>query len=127
MRYNVDGTLDTSFGGGDGIVTTAIGSGDDEAHAVALQSDGRILVAGFTQNGLHQDFALVRYLADGTLAPALAAATASSPPTSAAAPATKPGAWSSRPTAGSSSAAPRPTISSCAIWPMTLPRHQFQR
>ncbi|WP_284186858.1 cadherin domain-containing protein, partial [Zoogloea oryzae] len=67
MRYNVDGTLDTSFGGGDGMVTTAIGSGDDEAHAVALQSDGRILVAGFTQNGLHRDFALVRYLADGTL------------------------------------------------------------
>ncbi|WP_298622295.1 DUF4347 domain-containing protein, partial [uncultured Zoogloea sp.] len=67
MRYNVDGTLDTSFGGGDGMVTTAIGSGDDEAHAVALQSEGRILVAGFTQNGLHRDFALVRYLADGTL------------------------------------------------------------
>ena len=67
MRYNADGTLDTSFGGGDGIVTTAIGSSDDEAHAVALQSDGRIVVAGFTTSGIQRDFALVRYLADGTL------------------------------------------------------------
>ncbi|WP_374245141.1 DUF4347 domain-containing protein, partial [Zoogloea sp.] len=67
MRYNVDGTLDTGFGGGDGIVTTAVGSGDEEARAVAVQSDGRILVAGFTSNGLQRDFALVRYLANGSL------------------------------------------------------------
>ncbi len=67
MRFNVDGTLDTSFGGGDGIVTTPIGSSDEEAHAVSVQADGKILVAGFTTNGAQRDFALVRYLADGTL------------------------------------------------------------
>ena len=67
VRYNADGTLDTGFGGGDGIVTQAIGAGDDEAYAVALQADGKILVAGRTANGGHDDFALVRYLADGSL------------------------------------------------------------
>ncbi|HQA12445.1 delta-60 repeat domain-containing protein, partial [Zoogloea sp.] len=67
MRYNVDGTLDTSFGGGDGIVTTAIGSGDDQARAVSVLADGRILVAGYSANGANDDFALVRYLADGSL------------------------------------------------------------
>ena len=63
-RYNADGTLDTSFSG-DGKVTTAIasGSGSDEASAVAVQSDGKIVAAGSSGN----DFGLARYNADGTL------------------------------------------------------------
>uniref|UniRef100_UPI00262434A2 DUF4347 domain-containing protein n=1 Tax=Zoogloea sp. TaxID=49181 RepID=UPI00262434A2 len=67
VRYNADGTLDTGFGGGDGIVTQAIGTGDDEAYAVALQADGKILVAGRTVNGTFFDFAVLRYTADGLL------------------------------------------------------------
>ena len=59
MRYNTDGTLDTSFDS-DGKVITAIGSGDD-ALAVAIQSDGKIVVAGYSDNGSNDDFALVRY------------------------------------------------------------------
>lgn len=49
-RYNSDGTLDTSFGGGDGKVTTSFGSDNaDWAVAIALQSDGKIVVTGYGQ------------------------------------------------------------------------------
>ncbi len=66
VRYNADGTLDTSFSG-DGMVTTAIGPGDDNRYSVTVQADGKILVAGYSNNGTNFDFALVRYNADGTL------------------------------------------------------------
>jgi uncharacterized delta-60 repeat protein len=68
VRYNTDGSLDMlNFGGGDGIVTTTIGTIDDNARAVALQSDGKIVAAGFSSNGTDRDFALARYNTDGTL------------------------------------------------------------
>jgi uncharacterized delta-60 repeat protein len=67
-RYNGNGTLDPSFGTG-GKVTTAIGSTDDEASAIALQPDGEIVAAGYSDNGLHKVFALVRYDRDGSLDP----------------------------------------------------------
>ncbi|MCG6920093.1 MAG: right-handed parallel beta-helix repeat-containing protein, partial [Acidobacteria bacterium] len=68
VRYNTDGSLDTSFGFG-GKVTTPIGGGDDVATAVVLQPDGRIVVVGHSYNTLTQDtdFAMVRYNADGSL------------------------------------------------------------
>ncbi|MCP5091332.1 MAG: BspA family leucine-rich repeat surface protein, partial [Gammaproteobacteria bacterium] len=66
-RYNADGTLDTSFGGGDGVTTTAIGPADDIAQKVALQSDGKILVSGPSWNGTDYQFAVTRYNTDGTL------------------------------------------------------------
>jgi uncharacterized delta-60 repeat protein len=66
VRYNADGTLDTSFGG-TGTVTTDFGSGNDFGRSVALQADGKIVVAGYAFNGSNNDFALVRYNADGTL------------------------------------------------------------
>ena len=66
VRYNADGTLDTGFGTS-GVVTTAIGSGADRAHAMAVQSDGKIVLAGYSHNGSDEDFAVVRYNADGTL------------------------------------------------------------
>ena len=64
VRYNNDGSLDTTFGG-DGIVTTAIGTGYDNASSVTVQADGKILVAG--SSNLPYDFALVRYNSDGSL------------------------------------------------------------
>ena len=67
IRYNSDGSLDTSFGGGDGIVTTDIASGNDYAFSVALQSDGKILLGGRSNNGSDEDFALIRYNSDGSL------------------------------------------------------------
>ena len=65
-RYNSDGSLDTSFDG-DGILTTAIGSGDDAGLSVILQPDGKILVAGQSDNGSNLDIGLVRYNTDGSL------------------------------------------------------------
>ncbi|WP_139294955.1 DUF4347 domain-containing protein, partial [Planktothrix tepida] len=66
VRYNADGTPDSLFGGGDGIVTTAVGTSYDLGRSVAVQADGKILVAGFSNNGSNNwDIALVRY--DGTL------------------------------------------------------------
>ena len=49
VRYNPDGTLDTTFGGGDGMVRSindAEISIVSDASGMALQSDGKILVAG---------------------------------------------------------------------------------
>ncbi len=68
IRFNHDGTLDTSFGTG-GSVTTAIGTRSDEAFSVAVQSDGRIVAGGYSDYGPfnNYNFALVRYNANGTL------------------------------------------------------------
>jgi uncharacterized delta-60 repeat protein len=68
-RYNTDGSLDSTFGSG-GIVTTAISSAE-EGHAVALQSNGAIVVAGSSYSGAHHDvFTVVRYLGGPTSGPA---------------------------------------------------------
>jgi uncharacterized delta-60 repeat protein len=64
VRYNADGTLDLSFGTG-GKVSTSISAGLDTATSVALQSDGKIVVAG-DGDGL-SEIAVVRYNDDGTL------------------------------------------------------------
>jgi uncharacterized delta-60 repeat protein len=61
VRYNIDGSLDTTFDT-DGKVTTAIGSGTDRANSVVVQSDGKIVAAGYSNNGTNVDFAVVRYL-----------------------------------------------------------------
>ncbi len=66
VRYNTDGSLDPAFGSG-GKVTTAIGAGNDAPCSVTVQADGKILVAGYSRNGTYNDFALVRYKADGSL------------------------------------------------------------
>jgi uncharacterized delta-60 repeat protein len=67
VRYNTDGTLDTSFGG-TGKVVTPIGSSHDGANSVAIQADGKIVAAGnSSNNSTDSDFAVVRYNTDGTL------------------------------------------------------------
>ncbi len=63
-RYNPNGTLDSSFGTG-GVVVSDLGS-DDEAYAVALQPDGKIVVAGDTGLFRSNDAVVARYLPDGT-------------------------------------------------------------
>ena len=67
-RYNTDGALDTSFGG-TGRVLTAVGISGSNATGVALQKDGKIVVAGYAVNnsGRIYDFACLRYNADGSL------------------------------------------------------------
>lgn len=65
VRYNIDGTLDTSFGDAGKVVTvfpsTSVGT------TVALQQDGKIIVGGQTWTGTVNTFALARYYKDGTL------------------------------------------------------------
>lgn len=63
-RYNTDGTLDTAFGTA-GIVTTLIAN-RSAAFAVALQADGKIVVAGWAVNS-DTDFVVARYNTNGTL------------------------------------------------------------
>ncbi|MCH8903888.1 MAG: T9SS type A sorting domain-containing protein [Bacteroidetes bacterium] len=65
-RYNTDGELDTTFSE-DGKVRTAIGTEKDLAYSVAIQPDGKILLAGNSKNGTYTDFAIVRYNVDGKL------------------------------------------------------------
>jgi uncharacterized delta-60 repeat protein len=65
MRLNTDGSPDTTFGTA-GTVTTAISNERDAALAVALQADGRIVVAGHTSN-INANFAVARYNTNGAL------------------------------------------------------------
>ena len=67
LRYNSDGSIDTTFGAG-GKTTTDFSGGTDISWALALQSDGGIVVAGYTLQGpLTYRFALARYKPDGSL------------------------------------------------------------
>ena len=65
-RYNSNGTLDTTFST-DGLLTTDFNGDDDWGSAVALQLDGKIVLAGYSFNGSNNDFALARYNSSGTL------------------------------------------------------------
>ncbi len=65
-RYNSNGSLDNTFSS-DGKQTTDISSSDDFGNSVAIQTNGKIVVAGRTWNGTNSDFALVRYNNDGNL------------------------------------------------------------
>lgn len=65
VRYLADGTLDPSFGDGGKAV---LGMPSAEALALAVQGDGKLLVAGAVSSfGTGSDFALVRLQTDGSL------------------------------------------------------------
>lgn len=64
------GDLDIGgFGSGLGKVMTQIGPGSDVASAIALQPDGKIVVAGYCEPGagISSDFCVARYLPNGAL------------------------------------------------------------
>jgi uncharacterized delta-60 repeat protein len=66
-RYNINGSLDASFGV-NGFATAAPGtssSGSAYAEGLALEPDGRIIVAGASYNGNNNSFSLARFLAAG--------------------------------------------------------------
>jgi len=72
-RLNADGSIDTSFGT-NGKKTIAFdlggaGKNQDVATCVAIQSDGKIVIGGYTQRGEsgNVDFAIVRLETDGSL------------------------------------------------------------
>ena len=60
MRYNADGTADTTFDS-DGWLLTDIMTQFDEANEMALQADGKILLAGKANNSSNNDACVVRY------------------------------------------------------------------
>ena len=61
VRYNVDGSLDGTFGSG-GIVTTPI-QAYAHCYAVATQADGKIVTGGASvaSSQVPTDFSLARY------------------------------------------------------------------
>ena len=65
-RYNLNGSLDTSFSG-DGKQTTDFGAESDAAAAVALRGDGGIVAVGRTEGAGFTYFALARYNTNGSL------------------------------------------------------------
>lgn len=69
LRYNTDGQLDMTFGN-QGRAVTDIGVGNNYAYALALQSDGKIVLAGTAPNPADSGdevFALMRYTSGGIL------------------------------------------------------------
>jgi uncharacterized delta-60 repeat protein len=68
VRFNADGSLDTGFGVNGKQTTSFTPGSEDKAYAVAIQPDGKIVVAGYTLIlGIGIDFAVTRYNADGSL------------------------------------------------------------
>jgi uncharacterized delta-60 repeat protein len=65
MRLLPDGTPDPQFGN-DGLALADYAGDMDRSHAVIVQPDGRIVVAGETQINNQSDFAILRLLPDGT-------------------------------------------------------------
>lgn len=66
-RYNPDGSLDTTFGNG-GTVTTDFLGHEDDVYSVLIQPDGKIIAVGSANSPFdYYDFAIARYLANGSL------------------------------------------------------------
>ncbi len=58
--------LDKEFGN-EGLVITKLGSRVDQATSIAVQEDGKIVVAGSSDNGLGSKMAVIRYFPDGVV------------------------------------------------------------
>lgn len=70
IRYQVNGTLDTSFGNGGKARADFGAKKQDTATAMAVQADGKIVIVGYTDIGgssTNYEFALARFNTDGTL------------------------------------------------------------
>ena len=72
-RFNFDGSVDTTFGGGDplfdidGLVKTDFNAQTDYALTAAIQPDGKLVVGGRTDVGIVGDIALARYFLDSDI------------------------------------------------------------
>lgn len=65
MRFNADGSLDSSFHHDGRVIID--GSGDNRAQAIALQADRKIVVAGYLRGPGGNDFRIIRLNANGSL------------------------------------------------------------
>ena len=69
-RFNLNGTRDTTFGGGDGVVVTDFANSTETAASMTLDGQGRLIVVGDIHPNpwpASSDFLVVRYTADGEL------------------------------------------------------------
>ncbi len=116
-RYKPDGSLDATFGTGGKVISHR--ASYDSLAAVALQPDGKIVVAGWSAAGYHNsgNCALARYNADGSLDAGFGSGGEVTPPPSA---------------VGRTGPAPSPSMASAGSWrrrllavrrllPVTLP------
>jgi uncharacterized delta-60 repeat protein len=69
VRYETDGSLDPSFGSGDGKVSIDFTPRRDFPYAVRIQADGKIILAGAAAYDANSRFALARLTTDGSLDP----------------------------------------------------------
>ena len=66
--YSQAGELDITFGD-DGKVITNVGTFNDRGNTIAIQNDGKIVVAGQSYNGTISLFTILRYETNGSLDP----------------------------------------------------------
>lgn len=66
LRFLTDGSPDPTFGTG-GVAIHAFSPGTDEALAMTLASDGRIVLAGCIRDAMPNDFLVARLLSDGSV------------------------------------------------------------
>ena len=70
VRYNADGSLDTTFGN-NGLTVTTFGTDSARAASVDIQPDGKIVVGGkvssVVNNDPVDDFGIARFNSDGSL------------------------------------------------------------
>lgn len=66
-RYNSDGTPDPTFGNNSQVTTNFGANSTDQAFALALQGDGKLVVVGSADLGASNNFALARYNSNGSL------------------------------------------------------------
>jgi uncharacterized delta-60 repeat protein len=67
VRYNVDGSVDSTFGTNGYVIFDIPDSSDDQASAIALQTNGKILQAGTCNISGRSQFCIVRYNVDGSI------------------------------------------------------------
>jgi len=73
VRYTTDGSFDAGFGVGEddgtpnGVVNISLGEGNDFGTAIATQADGKVVVAGYHEEGASTNMVVMRLNADGTL------------------------------------------------------------
>ena len=67
VRYNTDGSIDNTFGL-NGVATFDIQSGsDDKSTSIDIQSDGKLVLCGFSDDGSDKSSLLMRLNINGTL------------------------------------------------------------
>ena len=68
VRYNTDGSLDTTFGNAGMVITDVVANlADNPSNSLVLQADGKLVFASTSVNGSVQSYSLVRYNSNGTL------------------------------------------------------------